>query len=137
VEYQLIFNSISLIRVLLFRFLFVAPLFILLFYNAAHADSELLYRTHTLREIQSQLSEQDKDLAEQLVDIRIQQERKLGIKPLIPAVIINNASTSNSTHKFTSRSIKQHQRSFHLFRHWKSMVFGLRMGKVWEFPSQN
>ena len=72
--------------------------FLLLFalHGLVHADNESLYRTKVLREVQGQLSDQDKELAEQLVDIRIQQERKLGIKPLAPAVISNKAESSNS-----------------------------------------
>ena len=83
-----------------------ALLLLFALYGYAHADSELLYRTNVLREVQSQLSEHDKDLAEQLVDIRIQQERKLGIKPLIPAVISNNASTSNSNSASPTKSLQ-------------------------------
>ena len=72
----------------------------------AHAESELLYRTNVLREVQSQLSEHDKDLAEQLVDIRIQQERKLGIKPLIQTVISNNAATSIGASASSTNSLQ-------------------------------
>jgi len=100
------FNSYAPLFSLLYSWHLNSFLLLFAFYGYAHADSELLYRTHTLREVQSQLSEQDKDLAEQLVDIRIQQEKKLGIKPLIPAVIINNASTSNSNSASHTNSLQ-------------------------------
>ena len=88
--------------------------FLLLFalQGLAHADNEPLYRAKALVEVQSQLSDHDKDLAEQLVDIRIQQERKLGIKPLIQTVISNNAATSNGNSASSTHSLQDQTKNF-------------------------
>ena len=100
------FNSYAPLFSLLYSWHWYTLLLLFAIDGYAHAESELLYRANVLREVQSQLSEQDKDLAEQLVDIRIQQEIKLGIKPLMPAVIINNASTSNSNSASHTNSLQ-------------------------------
>jgi hypothetical protein len=51
---------------------------ILLFYSNQVLATEDEYREKLLNEIRSSLSDKNKELAEQLVDIRIEEERKLG-----------------------------------------------------------
>ena len=55
--------------------------FIFLFSTSVFAIEESDYRVQVLKEVLNALSDKDKELAEQLVDIRIEQEKKLGISP--------------------------------------------------------
>ena len=59
---------------------------ILLFYSNQALATEDEYREKLLNEIRSSLSDKNKELAEQLVDIRIEEERKLGKKTLFQKV---------------------------------------------------
>ncbi len=59
---------------------------ILLFYSNQALATEDEYREKLLNEIRSSLSDKNKELAEQLVDIRIEEERKLGKKTLFQTV---------------------------------------------------
>jgi len=59
---------------------------ILLFCSSQALATEDEYREKLLNEIRSSLSDKNKELAEQLVDIRIEEERKLGKKTLFQAV---------------------------------------------------
>ena len=77
-----------------------------------HADNGSLYRAKVLMEVQGQLSNQDKELAEQLVDIRIQQEKRLGIKPLTPTLIPHNAITSNDHSASSTHSLQDQTKNF-------------------------
>ena len=60
---------------------------ILLFYSNQALATEDEYREKLLNEIRSSLSDKNKELAEQLVDIRIEEERKLGKKTLFQTVL--------------------------------------------------
>jgi hypothetical protein len=59
---------------------------ILLFYSNQALATEDEYREKLLNEIRSSLSDKNKELAEQLVDIRIEEERKQGKKTLFQTV---------------------------------------------------
>jgi hypothetical protein len=61
-----------------FNFLKTVLCFIIIAQSAFAADG-FVYRDEVLKEVVQQLSDKDKDLAEQLVDIRIDQEKKRGI----------------------------------------------------------
>ena len=78
----------------------VACIFVCVFLvtTDALADFETDYRIQVLKEIQSSLSNKDKDLAEQLVDIRIEQEKKMGRYPNSSKhELPQNSKTTNST----------------------------------------
>ena len=94
------------LRTIILRNVFILSFLKAAIINAAYGNNDFNYRNLILGEVQSQLSDQDKDLAEQLVDIRIQQERKLGIKPLLQTVISNNAATSNGNSASSNHSLQ-------------------------------
>jgi hypothetical protein len=83
----------------------------------ALADFDTDYRIQVLKEIQSSLSNKDKDLAEQLVDIRIEQEKKMGRYP------------NSSTHELPQLS-KTTNSTINLFEEKPAEIFN-------SYPSNN
>ena len=65
--------------------------------TSAFAADELDYRAQVLQEVLNALNGKDTEIAEQLVDIRLEQEQKLGIQPYFKLFKIDEGSSNSKS----------------------------------------